>query len=275
MKKIYQVPDDSDDSDDISPETPFLSDNFNEINILKTLNHSSIIKCVDYFMNNNGKIHILYELMCGDLTLCIKKQSRMPKILIESYMYQLVMGLDYLHNNNIVHRDLKPQNLLIDTEGYIKIADFGMAKKLVKNEENSLNVTTLWYRAPEILLSITNYDTSSDMWSLGCIFAEMLIGHAIFRGSNQIDQLSKICDVLGHISRDEMLNYYKNNITPTNNNNSNLEKTLLHIGRRKNEYDLLSDMLKHTNRITSSSALKHPYFSETIKSLFMKINHQN
>ena len=115
-----------------------------------------------------------------------------------NYLWQILSGLLACHSNRIIHRDLKTQNILIDDKGQIKIADFGLARGFtVPFPELTHEVVTLWYRAPEILLGQTNYTPSVDIWSVGCIYAEMLLGKPLFEGECEIDQIFKIFQVLG------------------------------------------------------------------------------
>lgn len=113
-------------------------------------------------------------------------------------MWQLMQGLAFCHHRRVIHRDLKPQNLLIDRAGYIKIGDFGLARSItLPVRVYTHEVITLWYRSPEILLGTDYYGPSVDLWSLGCIFAEMLTKRALFSGDSEIDQLYRIFRVLG------------------------------------------------------------------------------
>eukprot|EP00002_Diphylleia_rotans_P024748 TRINITY_DN4887_c0_g3_i4.p1 TRINITY_DN4887_c0_g3~~TRINITY_DN4887_c0_g3_i4.p1 ORF type:complete len:196 (+),score=27.02 TRINITY_DN4887_c0_g3_i4:526-1113(+) len=113
-------------------------------------------------------------------------------------MYQLALGVDFCHSHRIFHRDLKPQNLLIDEYWNLKIADFGLARTFtLPIRPYSREVITLWYRPPELLLGSNRYATSVDMWSVGCIYFELLTRRVLFPGDSQIDQLFKIFQVLG------------------------------------------------------------------------------
>lgn len=111
----------------------------------------------------------------------------------QCYMRQLLCGIAFMHHNKIVHRDIKASNLLLNNQGMLKIGDFGLSR--FWNEVNANagrytnKVVTLWYRPPELLLGTTSYDYSVDMWSIGCIFAELLTGRAILQGKTEIDQV--------------------------------------------------------------------------------------
>jgi cell division cycle 2-like len=117
---------------------------------------------------------------------------------IKTLMSQLILGVEYLHGNWMLHRDLKTSNLLLNNRGVLKLADFGMAR-YTSNPPPKLTqlVVTLWYRAPELLLGATEYDFEIDMWSVGCIFAELLTKEPLFQGRNEVDLLSKVFTLLG------------------------------------------------------------------------------
>ena len=119
-------------------------------------------------------------------------------------MYQLVKGIAHCHQMKVLHRDIKPQNLLLSKEGILKIADFGLARAggiPVKNFTHE--VVTLWYRPPDVLLGSKNYTTSIDIWSVGCIFAELVNMKALFQGSSEQDQIKKIFKSMGTPTEDK------------------------------------------------------------------------
>merc|ERR550539_893899 len=118
--------------------------------------------------------------------------------LVKSYTHQLLKGLNFCHSKRIIHRDLKPQNLLIDRNGALKLADFGLARAFgIPLRSYTHEVVTLWYRAPEVLMGSRKYSTPVDIWSVGCIFAEMVNGQPLFPGNSDADQLQKIFKILG------------------------------------------------------------------------------
>jgi glycogen synthase kinase 3 beta len=146
----------------------------------------------------------------------------MPILEVKLYIYQLFRSLAYIHSQGICHRDIKPQNLLLDpSTGILKLCDFGSAKILVENEPNVSYICSRYYRAPELIFGATNYTTKigtsyasrclcfanhavSDVWSTGCVMAELMLGQPLFPGESGIDQLVEIIKVLGTPTRDQI-----------------------------------------------------------------------
>jgi len=114
------------------------------------------------------------------------------KLKIKNILYQLLSGLSYCHLLKILHRDIKPQNILMDNNENIKIIDFGLARTYESIRPFTIEVVSLWYRAPEILLGQTEYTAKVDVWAVGCIFGELLFNKVLFKGENELDQLTKI-----------------------------------------------------------------------------------
>lgn len=155
-----------------------------EISLLKNMKHYSIVQLFDVIVAG-GCIYMVFEYLDMDLKkLLDRKKSLLTPKLVKSYMHQLLEAIDYCHMNRILHRDLKPQNLLLDTMGHIKLADFGLARTFaIPVRAYTHEVVTLWYRAPEILLGGKLYSTGVDIWSVGCIFAEMVSNLKAYGGN--------------------------------------------------------------------------------------------
>jgi len=179
-----------------------------EISLLKELEHPGVVQLLDV-VHHDQKLFMVFEYLDKDLKKLMDDHgaatkrdggtgSGLPEPLVRSYMRQLLEGISYCHRHRVLHRDLKPQNLLIDSTGLIKLADFGLARAFgVPVRTYTHEVVTLWYRAPEILLGSKFYSTSVDNWSLGCIFAEMITRRPLFPGDSEIDQLFRIFRSLG------------------------------------------------------------------------------
>ncbi|KAL6552163.1 hypothetical protein OROGR_008317 [Orobanche gracilis] len=186
-----------------------------EIKILKKLQHENVINLKEIVTspgregNEQGKpdgnkyqgnIYMVFEYMDHDLTgLADRPGLRFTVPQIKCYMKQLLTGLHYCHVNQVLHRDIKGSNLLIDNEGNLKLADFGLARSFSNDVNANLTnrVITLWYRPPELLLGATKYGPAVDLWSVGCIFAELLYGKPILPGKNETEQLNKIFELCG------------------------------------------------------------------------------
>ncbi|XP_016405347.1 cyclin-dependent kinase 6-like [Sinocyclocheilus rhinocerous] len=167
-------------------------EHFNHPNIVKLLNVSA------GWQNEKFDLTLVFEYIDQDLTTFLSKVSEkgLARDKIKDVMRQLLSGLDFLHTNTVIHRDLKPDNVLVSSRGEVKIADFGLARIYTYHIALTPCVVTLWYRAPEVLLQ-SSYMSSVDMWSAGCIFAELFLLRPLFRGFTEIQQLQKIFEVIG------------------------------------------------------------------------------
>lgn len=158
-----------------------------EISILKKMKHENII-CLYSVIHTASLLTLVFEYIDYDLKEYISTDCN-PIYLIN----QLVSGVQYLHRNNIVHRDLKPQNILVDKEGRLKIADFGLSRSFeIKVPPYSSEVVTLWYRSPELLYGSTNYSFYVDIWSVGCIMFEIITGDPLFPGEDKQQMIALI-----------------------------------------------------------------------------------
>jgi serine/threonine protein kinase len=237
-----------------------------EISLLKELNHPNIVRLVNVLLIEN-KLYLVFEFLDKDLRKysdIVKKN--MHKMLIKSYLYQLLKGICFCHQHRVLHRDLKPQNLLIDRKGNLKIGDFGLARAVgIPLRTYTHEVVTLWYRAPEILLGGRQYSTPVDVWSIGCIFAEMVTCSPLFPGDSEIDQLFKIFRCLGTPTEETWpgVSSFKD-FKPTFPQwiGNNLAKQV--PGIEPLGLDLLKRMLVYepSKRISAREALQHEYFKD-------------
>lgn len=181
------------DSEEGTPSTAI-----REISLMKELKHENIVTLYDVIHTEN-KLTLVFEYMDNDLKRYMEiHNNSIDFATVKSFMFQLLRGILFCHDNRVLHRDLKPQNLLINAKGQLKIGDFGLARAFgIPVNTFSNEVVTLWYRAPDVLLGSRNYSTSIDMWSAGCILAEMFTGKPLFAGSSNDDQLLKIFRVMG------------------------------------------------------------------------------
>jgi len=186
-----------------------------ELQILKELNHPNVIKLRHYFYTQGDKPDDLYlncvmdyiqETLSRVVRFYYKQKTQIPLLLLKLYSYQLMKSLAYIHSVGICHRDIKPQNVLVDPNSHVlKLCDFGSAKKLVKGEPNISYICSRYYRAPELIFGATEYTPAIDIWSTGCVIAEIVIGQPIFPGESASDQLVEIIKILGTPSKQQIL----------------------------------------------------------------------
>jgi cyclin-dependent kinase len=185
-----------------------------EISLLKEMNDPNIVRLLNIVHADGHKLYLVFEFLDVDLKkymealpqsqggrgkpfpettgTALRNMGLGPEV-VRKFMWQLLSGIRYCHAHRVLHRDLKPQNLLINEDGNLKLADFGLARAFgVPLRTYTHEVVTLWYRAPEILLGGRQYSTGVDMWSIGCIFAEMCTKKAFFPGDSEIDEIFKI-----------------------------------------------------------------------------------
>ncbi|KAB1281253.1 Cyclin-dependent kinase 7 [Camelus dromedarius] len=169
-----------------------------EIKLLQELSHPNIIGLLDAF-GHKSNISLVFDFMETDLEVIIKDNSLvLTPSHIKAYMLMTLQGLEYLHQHWILHRDLKPNNLLLDENGVLKLADFGLAKSFGSpNRAYTHQVVTRWYRAPELLFGARMYGVGVDMWAVGCILAELLRRVPFLPGDSDLDQLTRIFETLG------------------------------------------------------------------------------
>jgi len=246
-----------------------------EVSTLLELKHPNIVELLSV-VSVGTNLFLEFEFMAQDLRRYMDNAGGMGSEgakLIKSYMYQLLNGLEYCHSHRILHRDLKPQNLLIDTKGFLKLADFGLARVFsIPLRPYSHEVVTLWYRAPEVLLGDPRYSTPIDIWSAAAIFAEMFTRQPLFPGDSEIDELYKIFMIMGTPTEEvwpgvRSLPYWKD-IFP-NWTKQNWQTTFPTI-TDPDALDLLDKMLVYdpVRRISAKAALQHRYFADVDKSAF-------
>ena len=218
----------------------------------------------------NSSITLVFEYVETDLKELLKKNGNkpLPPKLYKSLLYQLLKGIHNIHKMKILHRDIKSENLLISKDNVLKITDFGLARGYGLPITNFRNdVVSLWYRAPDILLGNEQYERSVDMWSIGCIFGEMVTGSIFFKGFSENDQLRKIFEILG-TPNEKWYKFYmeypgweKQALTEVS-----LPKKWKDVlpDLDDNGIDLISKLLEldPEKRILAPEALEHPFFKD-------------
>lgn len=239
-----------------------------EVCILKSLNHPNILKLREVICEDM-KITMACEFMEKDLKNFLVK-PRMSPDLLRSYAFQLLCGTKYLHRIGIVHRDIKPENILINKHGFLKLGDFGSAAYCFHPIPYELDeVKTPWYLAPEILINAPVHGTEIDIWSAGCVIAEMARGN-LFMGDSKVDQIIKITEVLGFPLEEEYPDFYRfkcSNIPIADKEKPDFKQFFKNVDPLL--VDLLSKMLQMNpeKRINAEEALEHPYFEKITPSL--------
>ncbi|KAG5232566.1 serine/threonine-protein kinase [Salix suchowensis] len=185
--------------DNLEPESvKFMA---REILILQRLDHPNVVKLEGLVTSRMScSLYLVFEYMEHDLAgLAASPAVQFTEPQVKCYMHQLLSGLEHCHNRGVLHRDIKGSNLLIDNEGILRIADFGLASFFDPNHKHPMTsrVVTLWYRPPELLLGATDYGVGIDLWSAGCILAELLAGKPIIPGRTEVEQLHKIYKLCG------------------------------------------------------------------------------
>ena len=184
-----------------------------ELETMKIINHQNIVNLLAYFYKSNEKDELYLNLILEYVPETLytsthwyfSRKIHMSDLAIKLYSYQLFRSLNYIHSLGICHRDIKPQNLLIDPiRGILKLCDFGSAKILKPTEPNVSYICSRYYRAPELIFGARNYTTKIDIWSAGCVIAEMVLGQPLFPGQSGIDQLVEIIKLLGTPSKDQI-----------------------------------------------------------------------
>jgi len=172
-----------------------------EIKLLRHLRHENIIGIMDIMKpvsrDKFNDVYMVYELMDTDLHQIIRSSQPLTNEHFQYFIYQILRGLKYVHSANVLHRDLKPSNLLLNASCDLKICDFGLARTSTERNFMTEYVVTRWYRAPELLLSCEHYTAAIDIWSVGCILAELLGRRPLFPGKDYVDQLKLIVKTLG------------------------------------------------------------------------------
>ncbi|CAB3410832.1 unnamed protein product [Caenorhabditis bovis] len=236
-----------------------------EIKLLKEIQHDNIIGLRDV-IGHRTSIQLVFDFMETDLEQVVKDHSiiLMPAH-IKNITMQTLLGLEFLHAHWILHRDLKPNNLLMNNMGRVKLADFGLARFFGSpNKVYTHQVVTRWYRAPELLYGARSYGTGIDIWSIGCIVAELLLRSPIFPGDSDIDQLVKIYNVLGEPTEElwPAMTNLPSYVVIKPQNETPPEMTFIFSAAGPDLIDLLKAMLTFDpiKRCTTTQALHMDYF---------------
>uniref|UniRef100_A0A8C8DW49 non-specific serine/threonine protein kinase n=1 Tax=Oryzias sinensis TaxID=183150 RepID=A0A8C8DW49_9TELE len=239
--------------------------NLREVKSLKKLNHANVVKLKEV-IRENDHLYFVFEYMKENLYQLMKdRENKMfSENEIRNILFQVLSGLAFVHKHGFFHRDMKPENLLCMGPELVKIADFGLAREIRSKPPYTDYVSTRWYRAPEVLLRSSTYGSPIDLWAVGCIMAELYTLRPLFPGNSEMDEIFKICQVLGTVKKTEWpegyqlasaMNFRFPQCVPTH------LKTL--IPNASNEaIALMKDFLQWDpkKRPTAAQALRYPYF---------------
>ncbi|XP_022969125.1 shaggy-related protein kinase zeta-like [Cucurbita maxima] len=246
-----------------------------ELQLMRLMDHPNVVSLKHCFFSTTSKdelfLNLVMEYVPETMYRVLKHycnmNQRMPLIYVKLYTYQIFRGLAYIHTvPGVCHRDVKPHNILVDPLAHqVKLCDFGSAKVLVKGEANISYICSRYYRAPELIFGATEYSTSIDIWSAGCVLAELLLGQPLFPGESAVDQLVEIIKVLGTPTREE--------IRCMNPNYTDFRfpqikahpwHKVFHKRMPPEAIDLASRVLQYSPglRSTALEACAHPFFDE-------------
>ncbi|OIT30559.1 PREDICTED: shaggy-related protein kinase NtK-1 [Nicotiana attenuata] len=246
-----------------------------ELQTMRLLDHPNVVCLKHCFFSTTEKDEVYLNLVLEYVPETVhrvikhynKLNQRMPLILVKLYTYQIFRALSYIHHTiGVCHRDIKPQNLLVNPHTHqVKLCDFGSAKVLVKGEPNISYICSRYYRAPELIFGATEYTTAIDIWSAGCVLAELLLGQPLFPGESGVDQLVEIIKVLGTPTREEIKcmnpNYNEFKFPQIK---AHPWHKIFHKRMPPEAVDLVSRLLQYSPnlRCTALEAVTHAFFDE-------------
>ncbi|KAM3723218.1 Serine/threonine kinase NLK [Dirofilaria immitis] len=246
---------------------------FREIRMLSSFRHDNVLCMIDVIQPQNPhffqELYVLTELMQSDLHKIIVSPQPLTTDHVKIFVYQILRGLKYLHSANILHRDIKPGNLLVNSNCILKICDFGLARMWDPHEQSAMTheVVTQYYRSPELLMGARTYTGAVDVWSVGCIFAELLGRRILFQAHGPVEQLNMIVDLLGTPAEEEMKTACegaRKHILSSPFRQPNPQKIIQLTQGNDDAVDLLTRLVTFDpeKRVTVDAALSHRYLDE-------------
>ncbi|KAJ6839112.1 shaggy-related protein kinase alpha-like [Iris pallida] len=246
-----------------------------ELQMMQLLDHPNVVQLKHHFFSTTEKDELYLNLVLEYVSETVYRMTKhytrmnqhMPLVYVRLYMYQICRALAYIHGVlGVCHRDIKPQNLLVNPHSHqLKLCDLGSAKKLVPGEPNISYICSRYYRAPELIFGATEYTTAIDMWSAGCVLAELLLGQPMFPGESGVDQLVEIIKVLGTPTREEIKcmnpNYTEFKFPQIK---ARPWHKVFHKRVPEEAVDLISRLLQYSPKLRSTAleACAHPFFDE-------------
>ena len=244
-----------------------------EIMMQTTFNHENLLGLVGVYISGEFEtftdVYIVSELFDTDLSTVLRSKQRVSDDHAKYFVYQVLRGLKYLHTAKIMHRDLKPANLLVNINCDLKVCDYGLSRPFDEADDGAVftdYVVTRWYRAPELLLMNKRYTTAVDIWSVGCIFAEMIMRRPLFQGKDYLAQLKLICGLLGKPAEDELKHLQNEDaVKYMHRLPDQPAKDLLQVlpGASPEAVDFISQMLQFdpARRPSADALMAHPYMA--------------
>ncbi|XP_035672668.1 cyclin-dependent kinase-like 1 [Branchiostoma floridae] len=237
-----------------------------EIRMLKQLKHANLVNLLEVFRRKR-RLHLVFEY-CDHTVLneLDRNPKGVPEHQTKRIIWQTLQAVNFCHQHNCIHRDVKPENILITKQGVIKLCDFGFARLLTgPGDEYTDYVATRWYRAPELLVGDTQYGPPVDVWAIGCVFAELICGQALWPGKSDVDQLYLIRKTLGDlIPRHQQIfstNQFFNGLTiPEPERREPLEHKFPNISPQALSFMKGCLQMDPASRLTCEELLDHPYF---------------
>lgn len=244
-----------------------------EVKSLRKLNHYNIVKLKEV-IRQQDHLYFVFEFMERNLYETISKSVSPPtETDVRRMMFDSLQGIAYCHKSGYFHRDLKPENLLMNEQRVVKLADFGLAREIRSRPPFTEYVSTRWYRAPELLLCSTNYNSPIDIFAMGCIMAEMYLLRPLAPGNSEADQLMKLCLVLGtppqewqegyQLAAQRRIDFPKCPVTP-------LESIIPNASA--DAIDLILKMLQWdpNKRPTANQCLQHHFFTQDVRAEYQQ-----
>ena len=235
--------------------------------ILSKFNHENIHKVIDMFISKNNNQYLITQYYQNNLYDYVKQ--KLPERIIKQIILQILNGINYLHNLKYIHRDIKPDNILLSSKGKIILTDFDLCRQESKGKDDPMTRTavTLYYRAPEIFYGDSFYGNKIDIWSIGCVFAELIIGRPLFKASNELGTLSNIIENIGCPNEENWPGVSKlPNYLPFSGGEFKLGKILEEGGLSKEGIQIVTQMLMldPKKRPSCEEMLKNEYFKKEI-----------
>ena len=235
--------------------------------ILSKFNHENIHKVIDMFISKNNNQYLITPYYPNNLYDYVSQ--KLPEKAIKQIIFQILNGVNYIHNLKYIHRDIKPDNILLSSEGKIILTDFDLCRQESKGKDDTMTRTavTLFYRAPEIFYGDSYYGNKIDIWSLGCVFAELIIGRPLFKANNELGTLSNIIETIGCPNEENWPGVSQlPNYLPFGGGKFQLGKILEEGGLSKEGIGIVTQMLMldPKKRPSCEECLKNEYFKKDI-----------